>query len=296
MSAKKKSANPLTDEQKNQLCDFVIEDKLTDVEIAQKLGVSVFTVIKWRTKLGLKKNAKKENIKKPEVVGLLTKESINKSNLDDEQKIDAWKKYFKTTQRYKRLAKELTQEDLAVFVDYWGSFSLQFDDMKASEEQQLEVLISYIIRLSHNRRSYKDAQINERELRSSLGGANVQDLDLEDEKHRFVWEAIISNNQAIERLNKEFVDLTSQYESLLENLNATRRQRDEAGNISSETFVNLVKTLNDREKRLKAGKYTELMKHSTTKKIEQFKKPYAFSQGAEPIILDGSDYIKKDKE
>lgn len=282
----------LTKGEKKIIEDMVIQKK-TDNEIAEYLGRSVNTIQKYRTTVGFVKTGRGKPVFDGNTIQRISK---NEKAMSEGEKILEWKKAFKQGTRYKRLADELIFDDLDFFCDQWASYNHQMEDMKPAEEDTLEILITYQIRLRHNRKDYKSLQIAEERYRKELGDLFTVQLDLESEDHRNLWEMIISNNNAKKELNKEFKDLTDKHDNLLKSLNVTREQREQQQKIGADTFLSLIKRLNDKEERAEIGKYNERMKFSTETQIKKLKEDYEFLDGTiEPVYLDGDDYKSKPK-
>ena len=227
----------------------------------------------------------------------LGKNNINKANISEDEKIAAWKQYFRSTNRFKRLSKQLTADDLSDFEDSWARYCVQFEDLKSSEEDQLEMLVSYKLRLDDNRKDYKDVQEAESTIRKMMvdqGLNEEKELDLEVTEHQMIWEMLSSNKRLKQEVNKQFNELNGRYTTIFESLNATRVQREQFEKIGGDTFLMLVKSLNEYDKRKEVGRYNELMKLATQKQLVELKKDHKFiDNNIEPIIMDGKDY--KDK-
>ncbi len=287
--AENKPLGPLSIDEKKFIEIHCLQDNWTDRRIAEELGRDILTVSKYRKKVGIHKGSK--GSLKTEIKDIV-KTSINKQNLDDAQKIQAHKNTFKRTNRYKALQKQLSETDLEVFVERWGSYSLQFEDMSESEQDILEILISLKLRMEDNRKDYKNAQEYEAELKTKLAGRMDKDLDLENEADRFIYEMMMSNNRAKQELNKDYRETTNKYENYAKMMNATREQRESQQRVGADTFLSLVRMMNDTQRRQEVGIYNERMKLATANKKNQMKKAYKFADGSiEPLLMDGSDYV-----
>lgn len=277
----------------------VIEEKVlagwTDEKISDLVGRNTETVRRFRIKhLGIRKDPVSKG--DPKNVAI-SKQAINRSNLSDEEKMVAWKNLFKKTERFKRLAKELIKEDLDYFVESWARYSIQFDDLTATEEQSLESLITIELRMSENRIAVRQIKEREMEIQQMLNGRDDAQLDLENENDRFYFEASQANNMLMQEKNKEYHMLSDRQEKLIRMLNATREQREQNSKIGADTFLSLVRALSEMDTREKAGKYAELMKRSTEKKRKELEKLQQFEDGNQrPIIMAGESYVKKEEE
>lgn len=282
----------LTTKEKDKIREMVLAGH-TDVQISKELKRAVPTIKLFRDNEGLKKTAAGKLIVKEGHVK--TRDIINKGGGTQEDKIRTWEAYFKGTKKYKSLKNQYTEEDLEEFVYLWAVWHESLDDLTPAEEDVIENMLALHIRLKHNRRNYKSTLEREEMIRDNIGGSEKQ-LDLEDEDDRFFFDLIMSNNRDQQEINKEHNLLLKEFNSLQESLNVTRKQREERQKIGADTFFTLCKQFNDRDKRNEANRYNELMKASRISKTEKMKQPYEFADGTvEPVLLDGADFIKKDK-
>lgn len=268
-----------------------LDPNWTDEKIANKIGCSIETVRKYRKKFGISKANSSITV----LEDGMSKDTINKANISEDQKLELWTKLFRKSNRFKRLQKQLLPEDLEYFTELWASYCMQFDDLKPSEEEQLEILVTHKLRIHHLRQDYYDAQLHEDELKKLLKdeNGNNKDLSLENEADRWIWETIESHSRVKQDLNKSLMELTKETEKYFKMLNSTREQREQKEQIGAETFTSLVISLTDQMKREEVGKYNEYMKLATQKKMQEFKQPHEFAdKNIEPIIMEGIDFQK----
>lgn len=294
MAKAKAKATTLTEDEIHIIKTHCVDPAWTDEKIAQKIGRSAEVVRKYRRKFGISKQSGKVTVTE----GSLHKEQINKANLTDDEKIELWQRYFRTTARYKRLQKQLIADDLDYFCESWAKYCVQFDDLKASEEDQLELLVTYKMRIEDNRKDYKGSQENEERLVRSLGDkGTIEDIDLENENDRYIYEMILSNNRIKQELNKAYQELCGQAEKYFKMLNSTREQRELHEKVGAETFVTLVRQMTDQKHREKVGQYNEYMRIATEQHMQKYKESHEFLDGAiEPIIMEGKDFVAKNNE
>jgi hypothetical protein len=209
----------------------------------------------------------------------------------------AWKTHFKSTVKYKRLTKQYTSEDLEYFTEQWAYYHIQFENLTQTEEDSIDLLIDFKIRLENNRKQYKDLEIHEAQVREKLGNNMDQELDLENEEQRYLYEMLTSINKHRLDINKDVKELTEKYEKIQRSLNATREQREASTKIGGDTFLTLVREMNNNDRREQIGKWNEYLKLATRQKLEALKKNHTFDDGViEPIIMDGKDYKGKKDE
>lgn len=271
----------ITPETKSKIEDMVLRD-LSDEMIAEELGKSPKTIASIRKALGITRQ--KGQFDTPKAASMPK---------DFSDKVQRWRMNFKTTLRYIQLQDKLIPEDLEYFIDKWALYHAQLEDMEVSEEDQLEMLILLQIRIIGNQKSVKILKENETRLQRELSSGNMQELDLENENDRFIYEMIMSNNNAITTANKEFKELSDRYDKILQTLSATREQREKNQRIGGDTFLSLVRSFRDEEFRIKVGEYNERMRIATENQLRKMKEPHTFKDNEiEPIYMDGKDYIK----
>lgn len=286
-----KRQTPLTLEEIDFIRTHGVMPGWTDKKIAAHLNIAEPTVKKYRNKYKIKKGGNTLEIESTSV----PKDSINKANIPEEEKLKLWKNYFKGTAQYKRIKQEMTSEDLDYFIERWATYHLQFDELKPTEEASIIKLVTLDLRMSDSRRDYRKMQEEEQRLERELGGRELQDL--ENEEDRILFEMIQGNIRLKMECNKQLLDLNKNHELLLRELNATREQREQTEKIGADTFANFVKLLTDEERRIRSNNYTEYMKLSTEKKTKEFKQLHTYVDNTQDrILLDGNDFIKKDSQ
>jgi hypothetical protein len=149
----------------------------------------------------------------------------------------AWKTHFKSTVKYKRLTKQYTSEDLEYFTEQWAYYHIQFENLTQTEEDSIDLLIDFKIRLENNRKQYKDLEIHEAQVREKLGNNMDQELDLENEEQRYLYEMLTSINKHRLDINKDVKELTEKYEKIQRSLNATREQREASTKIGGDRRI-----------------------------------------------------------
>jgi len=279
----------LTPEQKTRMRELVLEQRLTDKAIAKEIGCSHQTVARLRKKEGIIKGVRGTIItSKPsnERKKILTEIG------PEEEKIEKLKEYFKNTDRYHKICKHYLPEDVETFINQWVNYQLHTEDLTLAEEDSLELLIMYKIRIDANQKTMKEIEEKELQIKQQLIG---RELDLEvNESDRWIWEMTNSLNATKQEVNKELKDLYDRYEKVQRSLNFTREQREAKRRIGGNTFLDLVRMMQDKERRKEIGDYNERMKIATQRQKDKLKRPHMFADGNyDAILLDGSDFIQK---
>lgn len=284
----------LTDTDKRLILSL-IQDGKSDQEIADTIGRNIQVVRKYRkNKLSIIKGSK--GVINLERTGDQVKTVIAKGDKSREEKIVLLKKAFLSTSRYKKITEKFLPKDHDRLAEMWAKHQIDMPDLKTAEEDMLELLIIYTMRVEQNQKDFTDCQLEEERLRNELGtNSSIQEMDLEDESKRFIYEMITSLSGRRQEINKELQILSKNLDEIQKNLSISRQQREERQSVGRETFLSIINMLTDESARDKVGKYNELMKLAAEKKEKEFKESHKFMDGVEePILLDGNDYVKKD--
>lgn len=269
-------------------------DGSTDAAIAKRLNRNEQTIARRRKSMGLIKGGRGQLAIDPKTI---EKVSINAMSDGDREKIQNWLNFFKASKRYTRLKTMFMPGELEYFGEQWAIFHTQMDDITAAEEDMLELMIMYKIRIDQNQKNLREAQIHEDMLRQKLEGRMDQELDLENDQDRFIFELMMANNRNMHEINKDLKDLVDKYEKIQKALNQTREQRESRQRIGGDTFLSLVREMNDKERRAAAGVYNERMRLATQSQERKLKNVHTFIDGGkEAILLDGADYIEENKD
>lgn len=269
------------DKEYKQLKELVESGK-GDVDIAHALNISLKKVPALRRKYGLLVEG--EIAVKQEVADLKQKK------LEDVvHRKQTFTEIFTATPRYKSLKSRLSPADLEWFVDKWATYSEQFDNPTATEEDTIELLILTKLRMESNDREIASLQKQNVLLEQQLS-THGDEPDLEDPEVRAIFQQMQSVRSLLQQALKLESDLTERHQQHLKALNATREQREKTKGISGDTFMSLVYQLTQEDLRARIGKQAALARMAAENKTEKFSKPHTFMNGeSNPIILDGGD-------
>ena len=285
----KKKAYFLTATELQEVQRLVLEGK-TDVEISKILGRDRRTIVTTRRKIGIKKD------KSSKASTDITSNEQVKFSTSHQAKIVYWHKELVASPRYPSLVERLTDADLKIFVEMWCKFHIDVEDMNTAEEDMLEVLLTLKLRINENDRAFKMAKERETALQRKYRELG-DDLNLETDSHRWLYEQIMSNNMTMQNINRDVKDIIEKYNVIARNLNLAREQREAKKGVGVDTFQKLVAKFTEADRRVEAGKYAERMRLATEKKDIELKTAHTFADGEKsPIILDGADIYEQRKE
>lgn len=286
----------LTAEQHNAISHLITVENWSDERVAKQVGCNPKTVQRFRRDV-LKIEKGGAGIKIPPGFGgsqRTSRFSVSEVDLLAQQNADKVKTAFKISKRYKRLVNQLNGSDLEFFLEQWVDYHIQLEDMNVAEEDQLEIMITHKIRIDDNSREFKAVQDHEVFLKRLLKGRGEEELDLENENDRFIFELIQSNGNRKSAINRELKELTERYEKAQRAMNATREQREAKRKVGADTFLSLVRMFQEKEAREKAGMQNERIRVAAEAQADKMKKAHKFADNTmEPLLLDGSDYIDR---
>lgn len=250
---------------------FVVKnkDKLSPTEIAQALNRSVELVC-----------------------GLLDEERVTRHTPERA----AIRDEFRLSERYTRLTKELSRDELAFFEEEYMKLVGQLqdgNDVLPSEETQITDVIKFDILKSRNmvarRRALDDIARLENVLEQFWGRfpdpASMQDTD-----RAFINALDLQLRQAREAeqdRSGEYVKLQERQDALMKSLKSTRDQRFKEVTNTKETVLSLLKKLmRDEKVRAQEGRETALVELASLKERRRLGQEIKYEDGGvdRPIL------------
>lgn len=272
-------ANKMTKEGIDYLKDHYY--RLTDQEIAEKLGVTQQTIYRTRKKLGLTKNLNQNEVKAliEEEKFISPDKTNNNLDKDDEQILHN----LYLSSRGRNLKKILSPQEMIFFCEEWVKFHHQFEDLTHTEQNTIETIICLRLRMHSNQEQLSKLA----KERDQLGPVNIATLDLDDEEQARMLHKVTAINSAMVDLNKEYRELLEKITVLYKSLNATREQREAKGRITKETFFNLCEAFKQEMVREKEGRMAELLRLAAKKNSDKLRQPIKFVDGEmSPQLID----------
>jgi hypothetical protein len=191
---------------------------------------------------------------------------------------------------YRQLAEEFNPVELAYFDEQYVALVRQFnDDVPAAERQQIFKAIKYEILMGRNLRRQKKAE-------EAAGAAEAERDALRRKSPRpddaaaarlLALQTIVDENlAAIQAATKEYATFDKQHQQLMEDLKATRKQRDAKLDASKTSFLDLIKTLDDEDEREREGRQMARMKLATEKELKRLGADHTYADGTvdKPIL------------
>ena len=273
--------------------------KKTDQRIASDLNRNIKTIRTHRRKLGFVK----KHSGKIDILSLIENTSDVKHipvNLDEKGRREFFQKQLMNSLFYKHLQESLTEDEILFYLEEWAALCIQFEDVVATEKRQIDELIKSEIMGNRILRNIKiaedeigEVQIEIDELRKVRDVENDENAQERDMQLLVLVRQLHGQSQAMSHDYQKNLDMRNK---LLSQLNGRRKDRVDQIKQSGTTFMGLIETLNQRDKREIEGQYAELMKIAKEKKKEEWRKPTIFPDGTKDCILmdEGSELPQRE--
>ncbi len=197
---------------------------------------------------------------------------------------------FKTSHLYGVLQKQLSVEEIVIYIEEYGRICCQFEDIVTSEFFQIDDFLKHRIFITRQ-------IIAMRDIDQEIIGLNVwfqQNTIVEDSTRETRQEQvqkiqILSDKRtALEKTHSRYDKLCTERDRIENKLNATRKNRFEQIAGGKETFMNLVTSIQHLEsEREKHGKYAELTRLAAEDNLHQFRSEVKFPDGEiDTVITD----------
>lgn len=194
---------------------------------------------------------------------------INANEMTDESEIIALRKRLRSTPYWPEVIKQLSDEggEIDYFEKVWIGMMRQFKE--DVNETELIYIKQFIITEILTNRSQKDIAryVKERDKAENERAEEYEkDVAVRDTaKISFLDSSIIQLGNAIGSLNNSYIKLSDQLKQIGRDLKATRDQRFEKIEKAGQSWIGLLRALDDAEEREKRGKEMELMRLAAEK-------------------------------
>lgn len=240
--------------------------KMSTEEIAEKIGRNIDTVSQFikRTYIPPDKPPEQERVD----------EVIIRHELRDSEK-------------WKRMKQELTADEIRYFEEEFIKLYSQFkSDVLASEESQIFDAIKLDLLKSRNlieRRKARDEIAALERRRQEFFKSHAEDptewTDADREFINLMEKHILDLRSAEQSRTTEFVRLQERYDKLMENLKATRSQRIKDVESSKQSFLGLLKMLQQRDLAAHESRMNGLQKLAADKEYRRLGSERTYEDG-----------------
>lgn len=198
-------------------------------------------------------------------------------------------KALRQSEKWKRLKQEFTSEEMAFFQDEYVQLMAQFNgDVLRSEETQIFDCIRLDILKSRNmiarRKALQDIGRLERtqeQLIEHFGG-ELDHTKMTDDQQAFALqlENQLGQARATEKSSTtEYVKLQERHDALMKSLKSTRDQRLKVVEGSRVNFIDLIKTLMERDRQETEGRQAGLMSKAAEEAYTRLGRPTKYEDG-----------------
>lgn len=197
---------------------------------------------------------------------------------------------------WKKLKDEFNDDEIAYFEEEYIALISQFGaDVVKTEEQQIRKAITMDIlmrrNLSERKKLRQDierlASFQEgkaRKYKAEKDGLSESERQGREEQLLNLETQLASLRAAEQSKTKEYSDLDTRHQKLMEALKATREQRitrvEKRG-----SFLDILKLLQDEQERGIEGRQMDLMRKAGVKEMERLGKPHKYDDGLEDLPI-----------
>lgn len=209
-----------------------------------------------------------------------------------------FREQFKNSHLYPTIRRQLEQDEIVVYINDFGLLCCQFGDIVVSEFMQIDDFLKH--RILVDRQLVLGLSL-QRQI-DVLGVWFVENPKKEDEGKDTIKFRLMQQRQMddfykqLKVVNDRYDALVKERAKIYNGLKATRKDRLDELRGGEETFLDLVKTLqNSREERDRHGRFAALTKLAAKDVADDFRKPNEFPDGTiEPIIMDSQTKFSSD--
>lgn len=212
---------------------------------------------------------------------------------------------FRKRLEWKLFSEQFSEEEMKIFEYEYAKLYRTFneDELTTPEENQLFMSIQYYILIHRNLKERKKATVELDRLEKILhqtvkNGPNVAPYNGDDQAFRAditQYEYQINMIKSAQTAKTgEHKTLTDKHQSFMEDLKATRNQRIEkfAEKKNKTNFIDVIKELQDEEKRKSVGLDMGLMKMAMEKQKKEWGQTYMFADGEIDRIITDSETVE----
>lgn len=176
---------------------------------------------------------------------------------------------------------QFSEKELGFFENFWVRLFRQFDyDVLPSEEIQMRKFITLEIMKDRTQKQIRGNELIIEVLDEKYRKELAVDKDQRDKLVIMdLREQLSSLKSASPHLNKEFLDLCKEQESLARGLSASRNDRIKNIQDATKNWTSVLKLLEDSGVRREVGKYMEVMRVARDKELGRLVQYHKFVDG-----------------
>jgi hypothetical protein len=202
---------------------------------------------------------------------------------------------LRTRTEWKIMKEHYTPEELSYFEEMFARVKHQFhENIQATEEIQIFAFVDTIIQINRHKKARKSAEDEILRLELEIADYVAEGRELHRDE---IMNA--GNKLAQQRANslsrtKEYEALQKKQEEILGKLKATREQRIKNIESSKQSFVGIIRMLQDKKIREKEGRHMALRKLATEQATVELSQPRKYINGEWDQPLLTSDNLSVD--
>jgi hypothetical protein len=203
------------------------------------------------------------------------------------------KNEFRNTPEWQMLREQFTEPELLYFEHRYSRMYSQFkEDVTASEETQLFLLIELEILMKRNMRARRREVLDVERLEKELADfyAENPQTDVWSEADRD-WinnreNQLLATREAEQSKTSEYTQLLAKHTDIMKTLKATRDQRLARAENPKQNFIALIKSIQEEKIRNSEGRDAELMRLAMEKESERLSQTHIYADGEsdQPIL------------
>jgi hypothetical protein len=209
------------------------------------------------------------------------------------------------TLNWKKLKEEFTHDELEYYQEQYVALIAQFkDDVVATEQQQVRKAITLDILMRRNlvaRRHLLDdidrleklQAGSARRYADQKAGMTESDRQLREEYLLNLETQLSACRAAEQSKTKEFSDLDTRHQKLMEALKATRDQRITRLDTAKTSFLEILKDLQDAERSEAEGRQMDLMRRAGEREHERLSRPHVYGDKNEDQPMLSAETVKE---
>ncbi len=252
--------------------------------------------------------AERLNRSEKQVLGYLTEHSLlpvvagsSEPEQETESALVEARHKLRQTMAWKQLKDELDEDELLYFEEKYAQYMTQFrEDVLVTEETQIFLVIKLEIMMHRNSKAKRNAaqdiarlsRLRDNFLRKY---SDPSEMSESDRDYVMGIETQIQACKSAEAARStEFIKLEEKHQALLKDLKATRDQRVSRIESSKETFLGVIKRLQQEDEREFAGRHMELLRNAADKETNRLGSAHKFEDGAEDLPVLNAETITRE--
>lgn len=218
----------------------------------------------------------------------------------DKKLQDGFRRELRNSEAWALLKSEFTPDELRYFEERWTGFFEQFrEDVAASEQQQIMMAIKFEILISRimkdQQRARKDIEDFAQQQKDFYRAHGIIQGDWEEEQRNEIREIeaqLTAARAGMEARSKELVAYETKHEKLMEDLKATRSQRVSRIESGKESFIGLIKRLQEEESlRETEGQAMLIMQAAAQQEAKRLAELHTYADGVVDQPLLNADTV-----